>query len=295
MTRLARIATVAAQVLSGTVLRLALIVGLALIAVRASGMLADRVVRPRRGASGPAARILEDRRAKTLAPLIKSAVRYVVYGLAFIMFLRELGLDPTGLIAGAGVVGLAVGFGAQNLVKDVITGFFLLFEDQYGVGDHVSIAGYEGIVEEISLRTTRIRDFGGQLHIVPNGQISSVTNYMGSAMRVMFEVPVSPQADVELALRLLREALGAAAGGIEGIVEGPTVLGMSRLGARTVAILVIARTQPLKQWAVERELKRVCFSTLKAANIALSSPVLAPVPVPSVVRVDNGDGDDGRV
>src|SRR5690606_17740294 len=134
---------------------------LAAIVLRGSRPALRRIMEPR--SSG-----LDERRAKTLVDLVHSVVRYAVYFFAFVVILDELGVDTRSLIAGAGIAGLAIGFGAQNLVKDVVTGFFILLEDQYGVGDYVTVAGVSGIVESVGIRTTKVRDFGGQLFIIPN-------------------------------------------------------------------------------------------------------------------------------
>ena len=118
-----------------------------------------------------------ERREKTLLKLLENTLAYVVYFAAIIAVLSAVGIEITGLLAGAGVLGLAVGFGAQSLVKDVITGFFIIFEDQFSVGDYVKIGVAEGTVEEIGLRTTKIKSFTGEVYIIPNGSISQVVNY----------------------------------------------------------------------------------------------------------------------
>src|SRR5690606_38145008 len=102
-----------------------------------------------------------------------------------------VGVDTRSILAAAGILGLAVGFGAQNLVRDLVTGFFILSEDQFAVGDYITAAGVSGVVDSVGIRTTRLRDFGGELHIIPNGRIEQVTNHMGPAMRMMFTVRIS--------------------------------------------------------------------------------------------------------
>ena len=118
-----------------------------------------------------------ERREQTLHRLLENALSYVIYFSAILAILQEINIDVKGLLAGAGVLGLAVGFGAQSLVKDVISGFFILFEDQFSVGDYVKIGTAEGRVEEIGLRTTKIKNFTGELFILPNGTITQVVNY----------------------------------------------------------------------------------------------------------------------
>lgn len=123
---------------------------------------------------------LSEKRATTLTSLIGSVIKYVVWFVAIIMIIKELGFDPVPILAGAGVIGLAVGFGAQTLIKDVISGFFILLEDQFAVGDKVMIGNITGTVEEITLRTTKVRNPEGGLSIIPNGSITQVINYSRS-------------------------------------------------------------------------------------------------------------------
>lgn len=123
------------------------------------------------------------KRAATIATLLKSFLRYTIYFVAIVIFLGLLGVNTGTLLAGAGLVGLAISFGAKNLIQDVLTGFFILFEDQFAVGDYITAAGVSGVVEEIGLRTTRLKDTGGQVHYIPNGRIFQVTNYSRSSLR----------------------------------------------------------------------------------------------------------------
>ena len=241
----------------------------ALVLLRLSGPIIDRTIAR---ATKPEKGYLDDRRVKTLALLLKSAIRYAIYFFAGMAVISRLGVDTASLLAGAGLAGLAIGFGAQSLVKDVINGFFILFEDQFGVGDYVGINDVSGIVEDIGLRVTRIRDFGGQLHIVPNSQISRVTNYMGSSMRVLFEVGVAYDSDVDRVLEVLAKDFEKAKADIPGIVEGPTVLGVSDLAESSIKVMVIARTQPMEQWRVERELKKRIKQLLDQEGIEIPYP-----------------------
>ena len=134
---------------------------------------------------------LDENKRKTLAGLLKSILRYVTYFTAAINILEIVGVKTASLLAAAGIGGLAVGFGAQNLVKDVISGFFIIFEDQYNVGDYVEAAGVAGVVDEVGLRTTRLRDFGGQFHIIPNGEIALVTNHSRGIKRALVKVKIA--------------------------------------------------------------------------------------------------------
>ncbi len=216
--------------------------------------------------------IRDSRRLMTLRTVIRSFVKYLVYFVGGIMVLGELGVNTSGLIAGAGVAGVALGFGAQNLVRDVLTGFFILFEDQFAVGDYVAISGVSGVVEEIGLRVTKVRDFAGELHVVPNGSINLVTNFRGRAMRVMFDVPIPYSTDAEFVIGILQDAFDRHRESIPEIVDGPTVLGVQDLGDSGVALRVWATAQPMQQWAVGRQLKLLVKKTLDENGIKIAYP-----------------------
>jgi small-conductance mechanosensitive channel len=237
----------------GVLIRVAVTLLIAYFLIRASNSAIDGIVLRRRPDQ---AQLLDDRKAKTLSSLLRSVVRYVVYAFAIIAILRQIGIDTTGLLAGAGLAGLAIGFGAQSLVRDVINGFFILFEDHFAVGDYVSIGDVSGIVESLGLRVTRVRGFGGELHIIPNGQVEKIVNHMGSSMRVLFGVIVHYGADIDYVIQVLNQDFEDAKREIPGIVDGPTVLGVNELGDSGVELRILARAEPMEQWAVERALKK---------------------------------------
>lgn len=220
----------------------------------------------------PSSEHFDERRAKTLSTLSASIARYAIYFFAGVMVLQNLGLNTTSVLTAAGIGGLAVGFGAQNLVRDVITGFFILLEDQFGVGDWITAGGVSGVVEAMGIRITKIRDFGGELHVIPNGQITQVTNHMGPSMRVMFDVQVSYDTDLEKALKVLQETLDAYAEGNDRLVEPPQALGVSQFGESGVGLLILARTRPMEQWAVEREIKQRIKERFDAEGIEIPYP-----------------------
>ena len=201
-------------------------------------------------------RRMEARKAKTIGALLKSVLRYVVYFLLAISVVDALGAPTSSIIASAGIVGLAVGFGAQNLVRDVLTGFFILFEDQFSVGDYVEIFGLAGVVEEVGLRVTKLRDFSGVLHIIPNGAIDKVSNHNRGHLRALVDVRVAYEEDQERVTALLKAIVAQAATDIPEIVEGPTVLGIADFTESALVFRIVARTRPQEQWAVERELRR---------------------------------------
>jgi len=225
---------------------------------------------------------LDRRRVTTLAGVTKSVVRYFFDFFAGVTAVSLLGVDTSSLLLGAGVAGLAVGFGAQNLVRDVLSGFFLLLEDQYGVGDYVNIAGTEGIVEDIGLRTTQLRAFSGELHIIPNGSVTRVANYSRGPLRVLFEVGIPYEADTARAMQVMQEALDRAAADSDVIVDGPKVLGVSAFGPTGTAIMVWARAKSMEHWAVERALRLAVKEALDKAGIPVAHGWVCPGPEPSV-------------
>jgi small-conductance mechanosensitive channel len=252
--------------LIGTVLVIALIIAISALVMRiVNSRLTAYLLREDK-------RYMSERRAKTLVPLLKSIVRYLVYLIAGLTILSKLGVPIGSLLAAAGIGGVAIGFGAQSLVRDVITGFFILFEDQFAVGDHVSLSGVSGTVEEMTLRVTKIRDFGGQLHIVPNGQINQVTNHMGSRMRVLFEITVPIDVDGKKVEEILCNLFKKFAKEHSEVQEGPSLLGVSRVDHTGVSYQLIAKTDPGQQWAVERELRGAVWKELIAHGIYPAVP-----------------------
>ena len=208
-------------------------------------------------------------RVNTMKGLMKSAVKYIIYFIAFTAIIKFFGIEVTGLIATAGIGGLALGFGAQNLVRDIITGFFILFEEQFGVGNYVEINGIEGIVEEMALRVTKIRDFGGNLHIIPNGEISRVANKSSGKTRALVEISIAYEENIDNAINVLERASEKLREENEKILEGPFVLGVSELEKFGVAILIIAKTVPMEHWGVERLMRKTYREALDEAGIGI--------------------------
>src|SRR5690606_35032709 len=156
--------------------------------------------------------------------------KYVLYFIGTVIILDMFNINTSSILATAGIGGLAIGFGAQSLVKDVITGFFILFEDQFSVGDYVKIDSYEGIVEELGVRVTKLRDFSGELHIIPNGNINTVTNKARGAMRALVKVSIAYEEDIDRAIKILDGVCNRLKQSNKSIEEGPTILGVSDLG-----------------------------------------------------------------
>jgi small conductance mechanosensitive channel len=213
-----------------------------------------------------------DRREETLSKLLDSVLSYVVYFIAFMMILSVLGIDVKALIAGAGVVGLAVGFGAQSLVKDIISGFFIIFEDQFSVGDHVRIGQYEGNVETIGLRTTKIKSWTGELHILPNGSIIEVTNFSINNSIAVVDIAIAYGEDIAKAETVIEETIKFMPAQYEELVKAPELLGIQTMGATEVVLRVVAETHPMKQAAVSRNIRRDIKLQLDENGIKAPNP-----------------------
>ncbi len=198
---------------------------------------------------------MNDRKIKTLSAITKSFLRYGIYIFAGIMILAEMGFATTSLLAGAGVVGIAIGFGAQGIVRDVLSGFFILFEDQYSVGDYIKVSGLSGVVTDIGLRVTKLRDFSGEVHIIPNGSVEKVTNLSLGQMRAMVDIPVAYEEDLNKVIPILESTMEIVRRDFPEIVEGPTVLGVANFGESDVTIRIVAQTTPMNQWKIERMIR----------------------------------------
>lgn len=199
---------------------------------------------------------ITDSRRDTLTAILKKIVKYVLYFIGVVISLELFDINTTSIIATAGIGGLAIGFGAQSLVKDIITGFFILLEDQYTIGDYIQINDKEGVVEELGLRVTKVRDFTGELHIIPNSSINVVTNRTRGAMRALVKMSIAYEEDVDNALRVMERVSREISDSLDTIVEGPTVLGISAMGASDVVITAVAKTRPMEQWSVERVMRK---------------------------------------
>jgi small conductance mechanosensitive channel len=201
----------------------------------------------------------QEQRTRTLLSLLRSAGLVIIGVMTVFMVLGALGVQLGPLLAGAGVVGLAVSFGAQSLVKDVISGLFMLFENQFGVGDVIRIEGVSGAVEKMTLRVVVLRDVHGVVHIVPNGQITKVSNLTRSWARVVLEVGVAYREDPDRVMNVLRDVGRELFEDPEWkplLLEAVEVPGIETFGESAVNIRVMVKTLPLKQWDVARELRR---------------------------------------
>ena len=197
-----------------------------------------------------------ERRQNTVLKLLENVIAYVVYFAAILAILSAFSINVAGLIAGAGVLGLAIGFGAQNLVRDVITGFFIIFEDQFSVGDYVRIGASEGTVQEIGLRTTKLKGMNGEIHIFPNGTIIEVINFSLNNSIAIVDVSVAYEADIPKAEELIREFLASLPEKYEQLVKEPELLGVQNLAASEVVMRITAETKPMQHFSVARIIRR---------------------------------------
>lgn len=253
---------------AGIILRVIIILVLAKVSIKVLKSLVTQIFASRQHLKMD----IDEARVNTLESLLASAIKYTVYFIAGTTILHTLGVQIGAMIATAGVGGLALGFGAQNLVRDVITGFFILFENQFSVGDYVEVDGSGGIVEEMALRVTKVRDFNGDLHIVPNGAINHVVNKSNGKMRAWVNISIAYEEDIERALEVLRQESEKLAQADDRIIEGPIVLGVTDLGNSDVVLSVLAKTVPMEQWAVEREMRKAYKLAFDREGIEIPYP-----------------------
>ncbi|UYM04268.1 mechanosensitive ion channel family protein [Solicola gregarius] len=233
--------------------------------------------RVKNGGAPAAAKVSERReqRTRTLGSVLKSMVTGIVFAVMTVMIISELGYNIAPLIASAGVLGLAVAFGAQNLVADFVSGTFMMFEDQYGVGDEVDLGDAVGTVEAVSLRVTRVRDINGTVWYVRNGQINRVGNSSQNWARTVLDVRVSYTEDLTQVREVLHDVAKALWqdpewGGY--VLEEPEVWGVERWDPDAIVLRVVLKTAPLKQWGVAREMRELVKDRFDALGIEIPLP-----------------------
>ncbi|MEU0536197.1 mechanosensitive ion channel domain-containing protein [Amycolatopsis tolypomycina] len=231
--------------------------------------------------------IIERRRqrAKTIGSVLKSMATFLIYGLAFILVLGELGINLGPIIASAGIIGVAIGFGAQNLVKDFLSGIFMMVEDQYGVGDVVDVGEASGTVESVGLRITTLRDVKGTVWYVRNGEVLRVGNSSQGFAVAVVDVPLGYTADVERATTVLGEAASAATESEalkDNVLEPPEMLGVESVTPEGLSLRLTVKVRPGKQWAVQRALRAQLLAALEEAGfdppLGRLFPPAAPAP-----------------
>ncbi|XVS65758.1 mechanosensitive ion channel family protein [Actinosynnema sp. CA-299493] len=215
-----------------------------------------------------------EQRAKTIGSVLKSFVTIIVFGVAFIQVLTELGMNPAPILTSAGILGVAIGFGAQNLVKDFLSGMFMMLEDQYGVGDVVDLGPATGTVESVALRITTIRDTNGTVWYVRNGEILRVGNSSQGFAVAVVDLPLGYGANLASASEVLTKAVEEAT--VEellakDVIDKPQVLGVEKVTPEGITMRVTVKVRPGRQWAVQRALRAKLMPALDDAGISLKS------------------------
>lgn len=219
----------------------------------------------------------QEQRAHTIGAVLGSIASFVIFGVAFMMILGEFGINIAPILASAGVLGLAIGFGAQSLVQDFLSGLFLMIEDQFGVGDVVDVGDAVGTVEAMTMRTTKIRDLDGNLWHVRNGEIMRVCNMNQDWANAVIEIPLDYSADLPSTKRVMETSLQEFAQDPEfssQILEKPDVNGVVGIGNGAVTMRVIIKTKPGSQWAIGRAARAQLKNHLDQEGIQVAYPLL---------------------
>ncbi|MGM8364356.1 mechanosensitive ion channel family protein [Virgibacillus sp. W0181] len=210
-------------------------------------------------------------RMKTLEKLLANVFTYIMLFIFIVMVLATLGVEIMPIIAGAGVLGLAIAFGAQGLVSDMVTGFFILLEQQLEIDDYVTTAGFDGIVEEVGLRTTKIRSFDGTLNYVPNRYIEGVANHSRGNMRALVDIGINYDNNIDEAIAVL-ESICAEFAQDERFKDGPNAIGVQSIGSSDIVLRVVGQTENGMQWACERDMRKRIKEEFDKANIDIPFP-----------------------
>jgi small conductance mechanosensitive channel len=260
------------QLLSRVVL-IALAVGVTIVVIGISRTLADLLTRPILTAQGES--LERGRKRRTLVPLADAILKVSVIFLAMLVVLEQLGVSTGPIIAGVGILGLAVGFGSQSLIKDVINGLFILFEDSLSVGDIVMLRGNGGQVERVTLRSVTIRDLGGNVHVIPNGSIDMVTNMTKEFSRYILDVGVAYRENVDTVIAILKEideGMRSDPAYSPDMLEPIEILGLDRFDDSAVVIRARLKTKPMRQWRTGREFNRRMKKVFDERGIEIPFP-----------------------
>ncbi len=216
----------------------------------------------------------DKQRARTISHLFSSVVRYIAWPLAVVVILDEIGIDVGALIATAGIAGLAVGFGAQTLVKDVIGGIFLLFDDSISVGDTIRHGEHTGVIEDIGVRLIRIRKYNGELMMIPSGELRVFSNLSRDFARAIVEISVDTDQNLESVLSVIQDAVNswAADNSATLLDDKPEVVAMTQLSGAGFDVRIVARVRPGDQFQVERGMRAAIKKSFDATNIRIAVP-----------------------
>lgn len=246
----------------GRVALAALYLVIAIVVIKVIGIIIARLARKKYDKL----RAIDAKRVKTVLSVMKSFVTIIIIFTWFLSALRIFGVNTSAIITTAGIGGIAISFGAKSLVEDIISGIFLMLEDSFVIGDDITVAGKTGIVERISLRTTTIRDYNGELHVVPNGEIRVVTNRNKNIQRALINVPIAYDADAKKAVDILTEALKPV-NDDHAVIEDVSVWGITDFASSGIVITCAAKTIPGEQWRVERVMRSVALGVLNENGI----------------------------
>lgn len=250
---------------------IALAIGVTLVVIRASSFITDSLLSPSPGGEGREI----GRKLKTLAPLVQTLIRVGVVFAATLVVLEQLGIATGPVLAGAGIFGLAVGFASQSLIKDVINGLFILFEDSLSVGDVVKVHGTDGQVEKFTLRAVTLRDLAGNVHVIPNSVIDTVTNMTKDYSRYVLDVGIAYHENVDTVIALLREideGMRQDADYGRDMLEPLEILGLERFDDSAVVLRARLKTRPIQQWRVGREFNRRLKQVFDERGIEIPFP-----------------------
>jgi len=255
------IAGISWELVIKTCLRLTLIMIFAWAAIKLLkkflGRLEDRLFEKSRDAGEPLSE--SEKRIETIVRLVRQGALIGIWVTIVLIVLREFGVDIAPIIASAGILGLAIGFGAQNLVRDIISGFFIILENQIRIGDVAIVNGTGGLVERINFRTTVLRDLGGIVHVFPNGQITTLSNMTKEWSAYVFEIGVAYKENTDRVIEVMREigeSMLADEHFGELMLQAPEIFGVDKFGDSAVVIKGRIRTLPIRQWDVGREFLR---------------------------------------
>jgi small conductance mechanosensitive channel len=296
-------------VLIETPIRIVAIIVVALVVRAILRRMIDRTLRPGRGGTPRILRPFRERfegstflestgliserrsqRAATLASVLQSATSVIIFVIAFLLVLSELKINLAPFIAGTSIVGVALGFGAQSIVKDFLAGMFMLMEDQYGVGDVIDFEKASGTVEAVGLRSTRLRDVNGTVWYVRNGEVVRVGNKSQGFAQVVLDIPFDASTDVDQASGIMRSVSAEMAGEDEWskvFLSTPEVQGVESMTREETVIRLVAKVRPLEQWRTARELRRRIRERLDRVHIDARIPPAQVTPGPG----SSQDGD----
>lgn len=264
-------------------LRVIVAVALAIVAMRLAKLLCNRLL-TRLLQLGKENDPEQEKSANTMVSIIRTTLMVVIIVMTIMMVLAELGIDIAPILAAAGVVGLAVGFGARTLVEDVISGFFILVEDMVREGDVVTVDGHSGLVERVTLRMVVLRDGSGSVHYVRNGQIGVVTNMTKDFSKAVLEIGVSYREDVDRVIAIMRQVAEELRQDPEfaaSILEPLDVMGLDQFAESAVVIKAAIKTKPIKQWGVAREYKKRLKVAFEKEGVEIPFPHMTVVMSPA--------------